>query len=155
MRKLRTHEHIIEDLGFNYIERQILKGGHIMHRYGHGDYGMDGEIITFNIKGEIDLMNIKFQLKSTDNIKLSKRGDVISFDLSKRDLEHWLLSSCTVLLLLYDALNETVFYVDLQAYFAKNQLQLHEIEKFVRVKIPINDTFTTTNFQSLLNNLKL
>ena len=45
MRKLRTHEHIIEDLGFNYIERQILKGSHIMHRYGHGDYGMDGEII--------------------------------------------------------------------------------------------------------------
>lgn len=37
MRKLRTRQHIIEDLGFNYIERQILKGGHIMHRYGHGE----------------------------------------------------------------------------------------------------------------------
>ena len=155
MRKLRTRQHIIEDLGFNHIERQILKGGHIMHRYGHGDYGMDGEIITFNDKGEIDVMNIKFQLKSTDKIKLSKEGDFVKFDLSKRDLEHWLLSSSTVLLLIYDAQNEIAFYLDLQAYFEKNQLQLREIDKFVRIRIPINDTFTTNNFQSLLNNLKL
>jgi hypothetical protein len=33
MRKRRTRQHIIEDLGFNHIERNILLSGNILRRY--------------------------------------------------------------------------------------------------------------------------
>ncbi len=38
MRKQRTRQHIIEDLGFNYVERQILYAGFTVQRYTVNDY---------------------------------------------------------------------------------------------------------------------
>ena len=52
MRKQRTRGHIIEDLGFNHVERQILYVGFTVHRYTHNDYGYDGLFHTFNERGE-------------------------------------------------------------------------------------------------------
>ena len=49
MRKQRTREHIIEDLGFNYVERQILYAGHIIQRFTQNDYGYDGIVYTFKL----------------------------------------------------------------------------------------------------------
>jgi hypothetical protein len=92
MRKLRTREHIIEDLGLNHVERQVLKAGFVLQKYGSNDYSYDGIIHTFDSNGESDNGMILFQLKSTDNIKFDKTKKVIKFDLSKRDLELWLKS---------------------------------------------------------------
>ena len=103
MRKQRTRAHIIEDLGFNYVERQILYAGFTVHRYTHNDYGYDGHIHTFNEFGEIESDGIYIQLKSTDNIQLSSNSKTIIFDLSKRDLELWLMGITTMLLIIYDA----------------------------------------------------
>ena len=45
MRKQRTREHIIEDLGFNHVERQVLYAGYTVMRYSQSnDYGYDGLI---------------------------------------------------------------------------------------------------------------
>ena len=68
MRKLRTRQHIIEDLSFNHIEKQILLAGFTMDRNPH-DYGIDGYIQTFKPTGEINRKTIDFQLKSTDHIQ--------------------------------------------------------------------------------------
>jgi hypothetical protein len=50
MKKQRTRQHIIEDLGFNNVEKQVLLAGCIVQRY-FADYGYDGEIQTFDKNG--------------------------------------------------------------------------------------------------------
>ena len=67
--KLRTRQHIIEDLGFNHIEKQVLLAGFTMQRTFVHDYGFDGSIQTFKETGEIAVESAEFQLKSTDNIR--------------------------------------------------------------------------------------
>jgi hypothetical protein len=136
MRKLRTRQHIIEDLGFNAVEKQILKAGFLMLRQTMGDYGLDGDIQTFNEEGEIEMEKIPFQLKSTDHIKWSDDASEIKFDLSKRDLELWLLSDKTVLLFLFDAKTDKTYFLDLQTYFLDNRIVLRDINKYIRVVIP-------------------
>jgi Domain of unknown function (DUF4365) len=93
MRKRRTRAHIIADLGFNYVERQVLLAGNTLERIRF-DYGYDGCLQTFNENGEIEYGNIFMQLKSTDTLKLSKdEQSSVIFDLSIRDLELWLMGS--------------------------------------------------------------
>ena len=45
MRKLRTRQHTIEDLGFNHVERQILYAGFTVQRYLVNDYGIIGFMV--------------------------------------------------------------------------------------------------------------
>lgn len=137
MRKQRTREHIIEDLGFNHIERQILYAGYTVYRYGHNDYGYDGSFTTFNEQGEVEPLNIHFQLKSTDKLRLSKDKKFCTFDVNKRDLDLWWLSDNSVMFILYDAHNEISYYIDILEYFKKDGFDLTKIRKFVRVKIPL------------------
>jgi Domain of unknown function (DUF4365) len=154
MRKLRTRQHIIEDLGLNHVQRQVLKAGFVVQRYGENDYSYDGLIHTFDSNGESDNGMILFQLKSTDNIKFDKSKKVAKFDLSKRDLELWLLSKVTVLLILYDAQAEIAYYLDLQKYFTVNRILLKDVIKYVRVNIPTDNVVTKNIFLSLYNEQK-
>ena len=64
MKKLRTRKHIIEDLGLNHIEKQILLSGNILKRNQDNDYGYDGMINTFDEIGQIDNLSFLVQLKS-------------------------------------------------------------------------------------------
>jgi Domain of unknown function (DUF4365) len=108
MRKRRTRGHIIEDLGFNHVERQVLLAGYTLQNV-RDDYGYDGYIQTFNENGEIEQSFILMQLKSTDNLQKSENGDKILFDLSVRDLELWLSGREVMVLIIYDVLNERLF----------------------------------------------
>ena len=154
MRKQRTRQHIIEDLGLNHVQRQVLKAGFVVQRYGENDYSYDGMIHTFDSNGESNNGMILFQLKSTDNIKFDKSQKVAKFDLSKRDLELWLLSKLTVLLILYDAQTEIAYYIDLQEYFEENRLLLKDVVKYVRVNIPTSNVVAANIFLSLHANQK-
>ena len=78
MGKQRTREHIIEDLGFNYVERQILYAGFTHNRITQNDYGYDTLVYTFNERGEISSFIFHIQLKSTDHILLSKNKNSIN-----------------------------------------------------------------------------
>jgi hypothetical protein len=150
MRKQRTREHVIEDLGFNHVERQILYAGYTVMRYSHGnDYGYDGLIQTYNKQGEIERFRFHFQLKSTDNIQFSTDKKSVVFDLSVRDLELWLDDSMMMILILYDAQGETAYYVDLQAYFNENGIKIGEDRKFIRVHISVNNIVTAQSFQKI------
>ena len=149
MKKLRTREHIIEDLGLNHIERQILLSGNVLKRNQGYDYGYDGTIDTFDSIGQTDNLSFFVQLKSTDSIQLSlpKLGYIV--DLSKRDLELWLNSKYPVLLILYDAQQEIAYFVELQTYFNENRLLLKNVRKFVRVFLPQKSVFDKTAIQKL------
>ena len=144
MKKLRTRQHIIEDLGFNHIEKQILLAGNVLRRFGDNDYGYDGMIDTFSAEGEAENLSFKFQLKSTDNMGLSNQKAGFAFDLSKRDLELWLKNAHPVLLILYDAQKEIAYFVDLQSHFNENGLLLKNVRKFVRIFLPTNAVFSYT-----------
>jgi hypothetical protein len=147
MRKQRTREHVIEDLGFNYVERQILYAGFTVQRYTHNDYGYDGLIHTFNEYGEVESDGIYIQLKSTDNILFSEKTKTIAFDLSKRDLELWLKSIISMLLIVYDGQKEEAYFMDLQAYFREKEVSNNKSRKFVRIHIPKDNVFTANSIQ--------
>jgi hypothetical protein len=142
MRKQRTRAHIIEDLGFNHVERQILYAGFTVHRITHNDYGYDSVVYTFNEQGEISSYIFHVQLKSTDNILLSSNKKMVIFDLSKTDLELWLSGSNKLFLVLYDAQKEIAYYIDIQGYFKREGIDFDEIKKYVRINIPITNVFT-------------
>lgn len=154
MRKQRTREHIIEDLGFNHVEKQVLLAGYILRRNSQNDYGYDGLIHTFNKRGEIENFFMSFQLKSTDNLKLSKSREAFAFDLSRQDLELWLKSKNPVLLILFDAQKDIAYFIDLQSYFNENRVLLKNVRKFVRVYLPKIAVFNAVGVQELRKLLK-
>ncbi len=155
MRKQRTREHVIEDLGFNYVERQILYAGYSVNRYTQSnDYGHDGFFTTFNELGEVEPHLVQFQLKSTDSIQFSEKKKAFTFDLAIQDLELWLRGINKMLLLLYDAQKEVAFFEDLQVYFTKNQFSFVKERKFIRIYIPIKNVFTPDNVQNIRLSLK-
>ncbi len=150
MRKRRTRQHIIEDLGFNNIEKQILLAGFVMERYLR-DYTTDGNIRTFDSNGEIEPGIIDFQLKSTEKIKVDNSGNQYKFSLSKRDLETWLFEPMPVLLFLYDAQKETSYYLEIKKYFQEQNIQIEKINKFIQVLIPAANEFTVEVIKELRN----
>ena len=155
MRKQRTREHIIEDLGFNHVERQVLYAGYTVMRYSQSnDYGYDGLIQTYSKEGEIEPFRLHFQLKSTDNIRFQKRKKSLAFDLSVRDLELWLYDSIIMLLILYDAKQEIAYFIDLQTFFNENSKTIHENRKFIRVDIPVDNVVTSQSFQKICHSAK-
>jgi hypothetical protein len=148
MRKLRTRGHIIEDLGFNHVERQVLLAGFTLQDIKN-DYGYDGFIQTFTPQGEIEQNTILIQLKSTDSIKTSKNGDCVLADLSIRDLELWLSGQEVVVLILFDANKELAYFVEMSDYFEKNSESLRNIRKFVRLYIPTKNLLTKNSVLEL------
>jgi len=126
MRKRRTRQHFIEDLGFNYVEKQALLGRCTMQRITF-DYGLDAEIRTFTKSGETERGVIYVQIKSTDNIKKLRGSNDFTFDLSKKDLEFWLSEVLPVILVLFDAKKDTGYYINLQDYFLERNLVLDKI----------------------------
>jgi hypothetical protein len=148
MRKRRTRGHIIEDLGFNHVERQVLLAGYTVQEITQ-DYGYDGFIQTFEDNGEVESGYIFFQLKSTDNLKSSSDNVSFVFDLSVRDLELWLVSVTFMVLILYDAKENQAFFIDLNKYFQKNSESLVNIRKFVRIYIPKDNLLDSNTVKNL------
>ena len=146
MRKQRTRQHFIEDFGMNHIEYHILLAHCTQERYRY-DYGYDAFVNTYNENGEYENGPIQIQLKSTDNLKYSAARKAILFDLDQRDLELWLESEIPFILVIYDALKEIAYWVDLQDYFKINADALKKVNKFVRIYIPSENVFTDKTVQ--------
>jgi hypothetical protein len=138
MRKRRTRQHIIADLGVNFVEKQVLLAGYVLVREVY-DYGNDCYIHTFSAEGETENGEIIVQVKATDNIRATEKGYV--FDLSVRDLESWLSNRTPTVLILYDARHDTAYFIELQEYFREHQEAWQNIRKFVRVFIPSANLF--------------
>jgi len=150
MRKRRTRQHFIEDLGFNYVEKQALLGRCTLEQKKY-DYGIDAEMVTFSENGEIENGYIYFQLKSTEKPKYLKKKGVIAFDLDKKDLDYWLMESHPIYLVLYDVKLDVAYILNLQKYFSENRILLKNINKFIRVYIPKDNKFTVEVVQRIRN----
>ena len=148
MRKRRTRQHFVSDLGVNFVEKQCLLGRCTYQRIDY-DYGFDGEISTYRGNGEIEKGEIKVQVKSTDKIKLSTKQNGYVIDLSVRDLELWLSYLFPVILVLYDAKSDQGYYINVPDYFKNKKHHKAKDRKFVRVYLPVDNIFEPAAVQKL------
>ena len=114
MRKRRTRQHIIADLSVNFVERLVLKQGHVAERIVF-DYGYDLTLRTFDDNGELEPGFALFQLKATDSPNLIDEGRAVTIPIDAGDLAVWLREPMPVFLILYDAHQELAYWVDVQA----------------------------------------
>ncbi len=135
MRKRRTRQHQIEDLSYNYVEKQVLLAFCMLRKYDFRDYGYDGTITTFHENGEIETGIIYVQVKATEKLAYSKKGTGFSLPLAKRDLELWIYETSPVVVVCYDASTDEGYFVELHSYFQKNRLTLRNINKTMTVFI--------------------
>ena len=115
-RKRRTREHIIADLGVNYIERFVLLCGFSVERV-EKDYGYDLIMFTYDGNGEIENGQVYIQVKAKEQVERLKRTEAVSFALERAHLESWLHEPMPVMLALYDASQDEAYWIYLQAYF--------------------------------------
>jgi hypothetical protein len=119
-KKLRTREHVLADLGVNFVERQVLLHGWSVDRFEH-DYGIDLFMVTYSQAGEIENGRVLFQVKATDSLRRSKDGSTFAIPLSSRDLRYWLGEPAPVILIVYDAKADQAYWVYVQQYFEQQR----------------------------------
>lgn len=136
MRKRRTREHIIADLSVNYVERYVLRAGHIVQRID-SDYGYDLILTTFDANGEVERGIIYLQLKATDHIRLRQDSEAISFTLDLRDLNLWRGETIPVILIIYDAVLDAAYWLHIQE--AAISSRTTESQSTVTVSVPVQN----------------
>ena len=116
MRKRRTREHVIADLGVHHVEGFVLRCGWTVERTRH-DYGIDLLMQTYNVDGEVESGRVLFQVKASDAVRRSADGRWIPLRLEWRDLLFWLNEVRPVILVLYAAQGDRAFWLNVQEYF--------------------------------------
>jgi hypothetical protein len=123
VKKRRTRPHIIADLSVNFVERAVLLCGHTIQRISI-DYGTDLAITTFDNNGEVENGLIFVQLKATDILNLLIDQETIAFKVKRADLELWLREPAPYILILYDAQQDSAYWLYLQAYFQQQGIEV-------------------------------
>jgi len=136
VKKRRTREHIIADLSVNYFERQALLCGYSVERV-RNDYGYDLFLFTYNADGEIENGDIRIQLKATDKLPSIKADGTFPYRISRSDLILWLNELSPVILIVYDARNETAYWLNVQQYFNHlDDFNLFAMSQTITIYIP-------------------
>jgi len=130
VRKKRTRQHVIADLGVNHVEKQILLCGHTVERVVH-DYGYDLFVFTFDAEGYTEPGSIGVQVKATEK----PLNDVITFRIERSDLIHWLSEQRPVLLVIYSLLEDKAYYLDVRDYFANPNFNIFTAGQTITVQI--------------------
>ena len=112
-RKLRTREHVLADLGVNFVERQALVCGFSIERVTH-DYGIDALLFTYNAAGEIENGHLEIQVKATDVPRYVEGGQALAVRIETADLAYWQFQPMPVILVVYDAAREQAFWIHIQ-----------------------------------------
>jgi hypothetical protein len=155
-RKMRTREHVIADLGVNFVERQILLAGYTAETTRH-DYGFDLMMLTYAENGEVENGCIWIQVKASDRIATHAGGLTIPFAVDVVDLNLWLFDPFPVVLVLYDTLEDRAYWVDLQKYVEDARIDIDEVGTSVTIRIPAKDQLSPEAAQEwrLQKNLRL
>ena len=137
-RKLRTREHILEDLSVNHVERQILLCGWSVERV-RDDCGIDLILFTYNDAGETDYGPIFLQVKSTEQLKRLQSGDRAVFRLNRADLIGWLSDRIPIILVTYEAANDCAYWIRIQSYFAAiPNFNIFEVPQTLTIHLPVD-----------------
>ena len=140
-RKLRTREHILEDLSENYLERKVLLRGHLLRRPSR-DYGVDVIMFHFSKNGELENGEVRIQLKATDGLRVVHDGQSVSFPVKVGHLRQWSLEIHPFFLIVYDAQNDRAFWLHVQAYVDRFPEVLNPEQTRVNVRVPTRNLLT-------------
>lgn len=133
--KTRTREHVIADLGVNFVERQVLLAGFTLEELSR-DYGIDLMIRTFSATGEVEGGHINVQVKATDGLRTHVGGATIPFRVDTADMRAWLIEALPVVLVLYDAQGDRAFWLDVKHYARANDLDEDPGGETLTLRIP-------------------
>jgi len=135
-RKRRTRGHVIADLAINYLERCVLRCGHVLQRMQY-DYGIDLLMYTFNARGEVQNGEVKFQVKATERFQRLSSRPVIAWRLEVAHLRHWLNEGLPVILVGYEAESDTACWLYVQEHFeGHRRFGLTKIEQTITIHVP-------------------
>lgn len=139
-RKRRTREHVIANLSANSLERKVLECGYCFQRTWH-DYGIDGEVLTFDERGEVESGFLLFQLKATDSLKTVEAGTHIPQRVLTADLKTWLFDLNPVILVVYDATADRAHWLDVQDHVREYKLS-HTGLRSTTLHVPTHQLLT-------------
>jgi hypothetical protein len=111
---------VIADLSINYVERQALLAGFAVQRIVR-DYGIDLFIATYDASGDVENGEIRIQLKATDAPRWVRAGRAIAVRVDQGDFRHWLMEPMPVILAVYDAAQETAYWLYVQGHFGSGR----------------------------------
>lgn len=136
MRKRRTREHVIADLGVNHVERIILTCGFVAERL-YFDYGYDLAMVTFSETGEFEPGIVYLQVKATDHPDRVDTGASLALPLDRRDVEAWTAEPAPVYLVLFDAQARSACWLDVREFFARHPEVMNQESTTITVRIPL------------------
>jgi hypothetical protein len=139
-RKTRTRQHVIADLGVNFVERVILLAGYTAERFRY-DYGLDLMMKTYNPIGEVESGHVALQVKATEHLATHADGATFPVRIETADLKAWLFESFLVVLVIYDAVGERAFWVDIQEYAHTNDIDEEPGGQTATIRIPVANVF--------------
>jgi len=140
-RKRRTREHIIADLGVNFVERQVLLSGNTVERWVH-DYGLDLVLFSYSADGEPESGMTLLQVKATDHLKTTSDGRFVTCRIERAHLRAWLTEPMPVILILYDAVNDRAFWLYVQTAFpGARRFQMARGSDRLTIRIPSSQKF--------------
>ncbi len=139
-RKRRTREHVIADLGVNYVERVVLLCGYTAERTTK-DYGIDLTVETFDRRGEVEVGKIEVQVKATEVVATTTDGETVLFRVSIADLKRWLFELVPPILIVYDVQFEVGYWLDVQEYARANDIDIVSVRS-ATLRIPVANRWT-------------
>lgn len=140
-RKLRTREHVIADLSYNFLEHKVLQRGHWLDA-PRNDYGIDATMFHHNQRGEVENGEVRFQLKATDRLKVSRDNKWLSQRIDVRDLRYWYFEPFPVIVIVYDADKLRAYWCHVQEYVARHPALLESDANTVTLRVPTRNKLT-------------
>lgn len=134
-RKRRPREHVIAEMGLNFLERQVLRRGHQMRRVAEPEYGTDAVMLHFTPDSrEIENGWVEFQVKATDQPNFVDDGKSVACVVEIAHLHYWYWEVAhPFILVLYDARKHRAFWIDVQVYVDEHPIDDRDT---VTIRIP-------------------
>lgn len=137
-RKIRTPEHVIADLSYNFLEKKVLLRGHWLDS-PRNDYGVDATMFHHNERGEVENGEVRFQLKATRKLRISRDGGWIRQAIQIRDIRYWYFEPYPVILVVYDAAADRAFWRHVQEFVDRNPTLMESTAESVTLRIPVRN----------------
>jgi len=141
-RKRRTRQHVIEEMGVNFLERQVLRRGHQLQRPSLREYGCDATMFHFAANGEIEDGEVRFQIKATDVIRRIHDGRSVVCRVETAHVRYWYWQTIPFVLVQYDAASNRGYWVHLQPYVDSHARLLSRQRKSVSLHLPVSNVLT-------------
>ena len=140
-RKRRPREHVIAEMGVNFLERQVLRRGHQLRHVPEPEYGTDALMLHFSPESrEIENGQVEFQVKSTDRLNFSDNGQTVACTVEFAHVHYWYWEIAhPFILVLYDAKKHRTFWIDIQDYVESHAIDDRET---LTVRIPFRNKLT-------------